>query len=392
MAVNSNNLTKRYRHEDLAADLRQQIRTGALKPGQKMPSLTKLNLELGIPQPTIIRAHDLLEREGLIVRRQGSGTYVSGSTEDSSSRIGTSNISGRSLMILTSFMSPSDSSQHAPGWAMQTSLGMIQQSYLSNLHAVLLKTSHVTSVDLDQLIGSRPFGIIVSDHLKDDISLIHDFWSKLVQSGVPIVAISNMNPEVDCVVSDQEAGAHILTNWLIEKGRRRILCMLPPAGNLSWVSSRRSGYENSMRENGLDPRIIVLPDASVPYSASTEANFDVEVRRYLGYLAEHLVGPNACDAILVPSDGCVSAAARACRLVGKIPNEDVLIAGYDNYWKETGERAWESASPVATVDKHNLRIGHELVSLLVDRVEGRLPRERQIRTVAPSPIVLENGG
>jgi LacI family transcriptional regulator len=271
---------------------------------------------------------------------------------------------------------------------MQTTLGMIQQSHYSNLHAVLLKTDSVTASDLDQLIVSQPYGIIVSEQLKEHISLVHDFWSKLVQSPLPIVALADVNSDVDSVVSDQTAGAAMLTDWLIQNGRRRILCLLPPADDLPWVSERYAGYEASMTRHGLAPRLAMLPDgdSSVP---GTEAEFDVDARRHLGFIADHLVGPDEVDAIMVPSDGSVSAVSRACRIMGKVPNKDVWIAGYDNYWQEANERLWEPGKPIATVDKHNQKIGRELVSLLVDRVEGRLPTERQIRKVVPTLVVVE---
>lgn len=70
-----------------------------------------------------------------------------------------------------------------------------------------------------------------------------------------------------------------------------------------------------------------------------------------------------------------------------MPNGDVDIVGYDNYWAECEERAVESAFPLATVDKCNPELGGELVHLLMERIEGQLPDEAQCRMVTPRLVV-----
>jgi hypothetical protein len=49
----------------------------------------------------------------------------------------------------------------------------------------------------------------------------------------------------------------------------------------------------------------------------------------------------------------------------------------------SAELAWEPTAPMITVDKLNWQIGQQLVRLLVDRAEGRLPDEPQWQLVPP---------
>lgn len=51
--------------------------TGRLKPGDKLPSLRDLSVELRVNRNTIARAYDELQREGVLTNRQGQGCYVS---------------------------------------------------------------------------------------------------------------------------------------------------------------------------------------------------------------------------------------------------------------------------------------------------------------------------
>jgi len=81
--------------------------------------------------------------------------------------------------------------------------------------------------------------------------------------------------------------------------------------------------------------------------------------------------------------------AAACRLMKKEPGRDVLVVGYDNYWEACVERRWEDFTPSATVDKRNHDLGAEMVKLMFERSEGRLPREPQLRVLEPRVIFCD---
>ena len=55
---------------------REQIATGVLQPGEKLPSVRDLAAELTINPNTIQRAYRQLEMEGWIVTMQGKGCFV----------------------------------------------------------------------------------------------------------------------------------------------------------------------------------------------------------------------------------------------------------------------------------------------------------------------------
>ncbi|WP_112264720.1 GntR family transcriptional regulator [Lentzea terrae] len=66
----------RVGYRDIANDLRQQIDSGELPPGSKVPGENDLMGQYGVEQPTARRALDVLKNEGLIVAKRGSGTFV----------------------------------------------------------------------------------------------------------------------------------------------------------------------------------------------------------------------------------------------------------------------------------------------------------------------------
>jgi GntR family transcriptional regulator len=72
-------LQPRYAYEKAAAKLRRDILQGRLRPSERLPGERDLCAALGVSRITVRLALDLLAEERLLVRRHGSGTYVSAS-------------------------------------------------------------------------------------------------------------------------------------------------------------------------------------------------------------------------------------------------------------------------------------------------------------------------
>jgi DNA-binding GntR family transcriptional regulator len=67
--------TQSLRHQ-LAQELRHLIRSGELSPGDKLPSEPELAHERAVSRSSMRAAITMLEEEGFVRRRHGSGTYV----------------------------------------------------------------------------------------------------------------------------------------------------------------------------------------------------------------------------------------------------------------------------------------------------------------------------
>ena len=57
--------------------VRHAVETGALRPGEQLPSIRPLAEELVINPNTVAKAYRELEHEGVIELRQGAGAFVS---------------------------------------------------------------------------------------------------------------------------------------------------------------------------------------------------------------------------------------------------------------------------------------------------------------------------
>ena len=61
----------------LMEQVKHAIETGALRPGEQLPSIRPLAEELVVNPNTVAKAYRELEHEGVIELRQGAGAFVS---------------------------------------------------------------------------------------------------------------------------------------------------------------------------------------------------------------------------------------------------------------------------------------------------------------------------
>ena len=63
-------------YDQIVAGLKREISEGRLPPGSSLPSFRRLAADLMVSLITVKRAYEELEKEGIIYRRQGLGTFV----------------------------------------------------------------------------------------------------------------------------------------------------------------------------------------------------------------------------------------------------------------------------------------------------------------------------
>lgn len=241
----------------------------------------------------------------------------------------------------------------------------------------------------ESLFAAKPDGLIVPTfgfHAHDEFVPL---MQALKKSGIPVAlgVAEAVFDTFDILVPDhknameqavealsQRGCTHILRVWLSEKK--------------SWIKERDAGYETAVKRLGLPcvpplrtPELLKRSDAPDPQ------NFYIRTRQYLGFLTESLKSAMPPDAIVVSSDSDVFAISAACKLFGVTPGKDLVIVGFDNYWRHCWERVLENAAPLFTVDKQSFAWGEAFVQLILDRSANRLP-QHGIRRKTPAHLVF----
>jgi GntR family transcriptional regulator len=63
-------------YRQLQDQIRYGIASGRLRPGEQLPTVRALAVDLSVNPNTVIKAYTELERLGILTTEQGSGTYV----------------------------------------------------------------------------------------------------------------------------------------------------------------------------------------------------------------------------------------------------------------------------------------------------------------------------
>lgn len=74
--------TRVPRYHQIAQALRDRIRAGRAAPGERLDNQRSLARDFGVTLMTLRQALEVLERDGLITRRHGLGTFVASPSVD----------------------------------------------------------------------------------------------------------------------------------------------------------------------------------------------------------------------------------------------------------------------------------------------------------------------
>ncbi len=356
--------------------LRQWLADGTLAKGEPVPAERALASQLEVARGTVRTALNELTDEGLIISRKGCVRRVAGK----------STTPPVNPLIADAFAVLNAGTYTAA----EISNPNLEDAFVRG-HAVKnLEDAgyHVISVNPDRLFASGAAsaadlpsrGLLIPSGIAGRPETV-DLARELVSNGVPVVVLDEQSDYDFCdrVCADHEAGAYALTSWLIEQGCRWILRFWCVTGKPAWIESRDRGVVQALEEHGLEP----LPPLWIHDLKEVGSDRDGFVRHSkacAGHLAEYLTAENPPDAVLTVTDAQAYWVSAACRLLHAVPNQDLLIAGYDNRWAVSDEIQFESTGPAVTVDKDNLGLAGRAAQVLLERAAGE-------RTCPPEEIL-----
>jgi GntR family transcriptional regulator len=66
-------------YRQLMQQVRREVMLGRLRPGEQLPTVKEVVDALAVNPNTVVKAYGELEHDGIVVRRQGVGTFVAAS-------------------------------------------------------------------------------------------------------------------------------------------------------------------------------------------------------------------------------------------------------------------------------------------------------------------------
>lgn len=363
--------------------LKEWLAAGMFSPGERLPAESVLAKRLRVSRGTLRAALKELEREGLLRTVWHKGRYVVGQERTSALWCALGLLSSGNAEV---------SQDVEPGFELAVEAGVAEAATAAALHILRIHTAAMTEVFLGELKRHPPLAYVVLNEPAE--SPQYASWiERLLEGNVPASVNSSAErwASFDRAYSDQEEGCYLLTKWLISRGCRRILRLWTPEHQTDWLAARDAGYAKALSEAGLKPLEAVRMKGVIPRAPEEPSNFERRVRQVAGYLVECMRGSERIDAILVTSDCDFFPTAAACRLFGREPGKDILIAGYDDYWAGCPERRFERSCPAATIHKFNRDVGRALAEMAIERARGLYTGQPRARPIRPRLVIPDAG-
>ena len=176
---------------------------------------------------------------------------------------------------------------------------------------------------------------------------------------IPLIVLDSVEPidGADYICNDNFGGARMATEFLIQRGCRRIGYFRSRFRNQNYID-RQEGVAFALRDAGLTQFCVM----------DTDVSFDGAYKYTMDFLKHTAELP---DGVFAENDVVAAAAIRACNTCGIRVPEQLSIIGFDD------TPICELSSPaLSTVTSHKEQLGKIAVDILLRRMDDPAPEER----------------
>lgn len=290
--------------------VKEKIKTGEFKPGDKLYSENQLGEMFSMSRQTVRHAISKLEQEGLVERVQGSGTYIGGKEKQNRTRAKTRNIA-----IITPYLD-----QYIfPNIIKDMEKVISEAGYFTQI-AFTYNTLERESVVLKKFLENDVVDGMIIEPTKSALPNpnIH-LYEELIKRGIPLLFINSFYPGLDVahVVMDDMMAGYLAVNHLIEAGHTKIAGIFKcddMQGHL-----RYKGYLKGMLNAGLN----IHDEYIIWYDSADRWSFEDNEKRILNRIS-------GCTACVCYNDDLAVLLINLLKRNGIQVPERFSIVGIDN--------------------------------------------------------------
>ena len=330
--------------KSIAAELAARIESGELSPGTRLPSGDQLARELGVNRNATHRAVEELQRQGLVVRRQGSGSLVAERPVKCGYRI--------ALLV--------DGYSAVHNFPSGDLLRGIQDRIGEESTLAIADSKHDVHLESRQLrrLAREADGILLYATAPEKPTAA---LAGLLEANYPLVALDRIphGVSVDAAVTDNRGAVGEIVRALIAQGHTRIGFLGYHKPAFTSVTERFEGYRDALTGAGLgDPALVRWLPAE---SGADEAMAAQLVEDAILGLRH---GADPITALLCAEDGLGCAAVPACERLGITLPDDLELATFIDWHPMTLRTPWN----VRRLVQRKYDLGYAAAGLLLDRI------------------------
>lgn len=347
----------------LANSLQELIQKNIKKGIDKLPTEGELCKQYNLSRQTVRQALAILENNGLIEKRQGSGSYITGLSSNSAENM---------IGILLS-----ESQEYIyPGIIHDIQNTLYQHGYSSKLYVTQNRIDREREV-LQQILENPPRGLIVEGCKSALPNPNLDLYLKLKKTGTKLLFLHNHYPalaESIYLEDDNLQGSLLLTRHLIKQGHTAIGGIFH-AEDLQGLE-RYQGFIETMRDFSLS-----VPDHRVSWYRCRDLE-QIKKEHDRSFLRTFIKNSlSSCTAVVCYNDEIAYLLSKALKAEGyKLPS-DMAIVSFDNsYLKNTGMLS------ITNVSHKPHEMGRTVALHMVDLCKGLLIAPQKV----PWELVVHN--
>lgn len=321
------------------------IVSGAYQRGQRLPSESEFGRRFGASRLTVNRALRELQLGGLIDRRPGSGTYVSGVVE-----------AGHTFGLLIPELGHTE--------IFEPICRGMAEAELGEPHVLLWGKSPTNSHDIErhayescgQWIAKKVSGVFFAplEYVPHKDAVNQRIVELLDQARIPVVLIDRdvvpfpARSAHDVVGIDNRRAAYVLTRHLLEAGCRQLAFIGRPHAAPSCVARSR-GFRDALLEAGLP----VPPERVCHIDPADLAAI------------QRVVGDRELDGIVCSNDFMAATVIRVLEGMSRQVPAEVKVAGFDDV-----KYASLLSVPLTTIRQPCAELGEAAMRAMIERIRN----------------------
>ena len=346
----------------LMQDLKGQIMSGKLRPGDKLPSENVLSDVYGISRQTVRKAIEMLHNEGFVYAEHGRGTFCS----EMIKREGTS----KNVAVVMTYLSD---------YIFPYVIRGIDEVLDQEEYTIFLKSTHnsrkMEAKCLEELMKKNIDGLIMEPSKSQIACKSRELFEMLDNYHVPYVFIQGIYHGMEdkpYVLLNDCKGGYLITNHLISLGHKRIVGIFKADDRQG--QERHKGYVNALQEAGImyDPGLVIW--------------FHTEDRQTLPHeMICDLAEKEEFDAVVSYNDKIAIEVIQTLEDKKiKIP-EDVSVTGFDDSVFGKNFRV-----PLTTIKHPQEKLGEEAAKLLLKLMRGTICESEEIHVLMEPELIIRD--
>ncbi len=297
------------KYDQIVHWVKERVHRAELLPGDRLESENELARVFGVSRQTARQAVGILENEGLVLRRRGSGTYIT----DVSSPL---HEPTKTIGVITTYLDD----YIFPGIIRGIERVLSLNGYTMQLAITNNRVESETKA-LAQMLQNDVDGLIVEPTKSALPNLNRDLFSQLTSRHIPCLMIHGAYAGIGfpCVAPDDRAGGYAAAEYLTARGHLHIGGVFKSddiQGHL-----RYAGFARALKERG-----ISLDDGTVLWYATEDVP-----RLFGGESDDYLLSRFAhCTGLVCYNDQIALKLMDMLRRGGYPVPERMSLIGFDN--------------------------------------------------------------